>query len=115
MKKCIVGVCAFCLIAAISVGIAFAMDIDIQVSPNVIVLRSQTHALTIHTTIEMSAVGAGTVLLNETITPTSTYADDRGFLVTKFDIDDVKSLVSTPAETLTLILTKQNIWIWHEC
>jgi type IV secretory pathway protease TraF len=102
MRKCIVGVCAICLIAAVSVGIAFAMDIGIQVSPNVIVLRSQTHALTIHTTIKMSAVASGTVVLNDAIAPTSTYADDRGYLVAKFDMDDVKGIVSAPTEILTL-------------
>ena len=102
MKRCIVGVCTFCLVAGLMAGVAFSLTIGVKVSPNVIVLRSQTHALTVHTTIQLSQVASGTVQLNGTLAPTATFADDRGNLVAKFSMDAVKDLVCPPSATLTL-------------
>ena len=99
-KTALVG--AFCIVAVLSAGIAFALDIGIQVSPNVIVLRSKTPALTVHTTIQAGTVATGTVTLNGTIAPTSTFADDNGDLVARFNSDQVKGIASPPSVTLTL-------------
>lgn len=65
--------------------------IFIQVSPNVLNLQNNGQVVTVHTNIAYSAVVASSVSLND-VTISSYKADNRGFFVAKFLIDDIKGL-----------------------
>tara|TARA_B100000315_G_C14220528_1_gene426248 strand:- start:33 stop:407 length:375 start_codon:yes stop_codon:yes gene_type:complete len=104
MRKRFFALCALCLAVGLSAGIAFSeMTIWIKVSPNVIVMRSKTHALTVHTNISFALVDPETVTLNRTIRPYATLSDDWGNLVAKFEMGRVKAKVSPPRAELALV------------
>ena len=65
--------------------------INIQVSPNVLNLQNNGQVVTIHTNIGYSDVVASSVSLNG-VTISSFKADNRGFFVAKFLMDDIKDL-----------------------
>ena len=76
---------------------AYAADdetetIDIKVSPSVIVLDSEGTWVTVHADIRYWAVDTLSLFLNG-ISVTFTKADDRGDLVAKFCLDDVKGIL----------------------
>lgn len=68
-----------------------ALDIAIDVSPNVINIQSQSTVVTVHTDIAFSLVAGATVTLNEVEIAWWKY-DDRGNFVAKFDSDEIKAL-----------------------
>ena len=104
MRKRVFTFCALCLAVGLSAGIAYSeMTIWIKVSPNVIVMRSNTHALTVHTNISFALVDPETVTLNRTIRPYATLSDDWGNLVAKFEMRGVKARVTPPRAELALI------------
>ena len=79
--------------------------IEIQVSPNILNLQSSGVVVTIHTDISYWNVYASSVILNG-ITIQSWKADNRGFFVAKFNMDEVKALtdlVIGDYNTLTLM------------
>ncbi len=65
--------------------------IFIQVSPNVLNLQNNGQVVTVHTNIAYSAVVASSVSLND-VAISSYKADNKGFFVAKFLIDDIKGL-----------------------
>lgn len=72
--------------------IGFAQEtIEIQVSPNVLNLQNNGEVVTIHTDIPYSQVSASTVRLNG-LEIESWKADNQGFFVAKFNMDEVKEL-----------------------
>ena len=71
--------------------------IEIQVAPNVLNLQNNGVVVTIHTDISFWIVNTSTVYLNGILIQ-SWKADNRGFFVAKFNLDDVKALFSPPAE-----------------
>lgn len=98
--------CAAILTLTLWVGLAGVPTNDyeivpIVVSPNVINLRSQAVWVTVHAEIDYSAVVGATVTLDG-IPVVSTFADDRGDLVAKFNSADIKGIVQPGMVTLTL-------------
>ena len=80
------------------------ITIDIQVSPNILNLQSNGVVVTIHTDIPFSQVDAQTVSLAG-VDIDSWKANNNGFFVAKFNMDEVKdieSLVIGEYNTLTL-------------
>lgn len=78
--------------------------VEIQVSPNVLNLQNNGIVVTIHTDIPFSQVSASTVSLNG-LEIDSWKADNQGFFVAKFNMDEVKELESLEIgdyNTLTL-------------
>lgn len=65
--------------------------IEIQVSPNILNIQSNGVVVTIHTDIAYSAVNASTVTMNG-VEIQSWKADNGGFFVAKFNMDDIKDL-----------------------
>lgn len=90
------------LVQAPALGLAFEITID--VSPNVLNLQSQGEVVTVHTDIAYGAVDVSSVFLNGVLIH-SWKADDRGFFVAKFVMNEIKDLpLEVDAEnTLTLI------------
>jgi hypothetical protein len=84
---------------------AIADTVEIQVSPNTINLTSNGGRVSIHAVISYSAVtqvelavdGAG-------VTDFTTFADDRGELVVRIDIDLIKSMLSEGTATFDLVM-----------
>jgi hypothetical protein len=82
-----------------------AFDIEIDVSPNVINIQSQSTVVTVHTDIAYSIVAGTSVRLNG-VEIAWWKSDDRGNFVAKFDSDDIKTLDGLKIgeyNTLTLI------------
>ena len=90
------------LLIAILVGMAHSeVSIGIKVSPHVIAMRSNAEWVTVHTTLRYSLAETSTITLNE-IPVVLAFADDRGYLVAKFRMEDVKAIVAPPSATLVL-------------
>ena len=89
------------LIGGITSAAAQTMTIEIQISPATIVISSFAECLTIHTDIALSKVDRSSVALDGMV-PYAVFADARGQLVAKFDIDQVKARVAPPSATMTL-------------
>jgi hypothetical protein len=95
------------LMGAAAVLAGGTIPISIKVSPHVIVMRSPTAQLTVHTNIPYGTVDRNSVELGiepngGSLNPLRTFADDRGNLVAKFDLDVVKTMVSADYATFTL-------------
>ena len=65
--------------------------IDIQVAPNVLNLQNQGQVVTIHTDRAYSTVDASTVFLNG-VEIESWKADNQGYFVAKFNMDEIQYL-----------------------
>ncbi|MFC1977621.1 hypothetical protein ACFLWS_05085 [Chloroflexota bacterium] len=88
-------------------GTVFAADgtIDVEVSPHVLNIESNGGSISIHTDIGYVAPEDTTVKVNgEEIERISTILDNRGNLVVKCDIDEVKGIV-IPDELAVFVLT----------
>jgi hypothetical protein len=68
-----------------------ALEITIDVSPNVLNIQSVGLCVTVHTDIGYSKVDPTTVYLNGVLID-GYFADDRGFFVAKFDMNEIKNL-----------------------
>jgi hypothetical protein len=68
-----------------------ALEITIDVSPNVLNIQSVGTVVTVHTDIGYSQVDKTAVYLNDVLF-IGYFADDRGFFVAKFDMNEIKSL-----------------------
>lgn len=68
-----------------------ALEITIDVSPNVLNIQSIGLCVTVHTNIAFGDVDASTVYLNDVLL-SSCFADNRGNFVAKFDMNEIKSL-----------------------
>ncbi len=68
-----------------------ALEITIDVAPNVLNLQSSGAVVTVHTNINYGDVDASTVSLNN-VTISGWKADDCGNFVAKFLADDIKGL-----------------------
>jgi len=69
----------------------YGFDIEIDVSPNVLNIQSQSTIVTVHTDISYSLVTGASVFLNG-VAIDWWKSDDRGNFVAKFNSDEVKSL-----------------------
>lgn len=89
-------------------------EIEIDVAPAVLNLQNQAQVVTVHTSIAYGLVVASTVYLND-IAIDSWKADDRGFFVAKFLMNDVKNLPFNIGADNRLMLvgktiTGENFW-----
>ena len=86
----------------------YAFDIGIEVAPNTLNIQSQSQVVTVHTTIKYFSVDHDDVYLNG-ILINSWKADNLGYFVAKFVMDEVKALadsgdLTVPGENeLTLV------------
>ena len=81
--------------------------IEITVSPNVLNLESSGGVFTIHTDIRYNAGQDVKVYLNndmDSVSVLSTFADNRGDLVVRCDILDVKETVTESLATIKLLV-----------
>ena len=110
-----------CFLSLVSVLVLFAsngwaFEIEIDVSPNVLNIASKGKVVTVHTDIGYSDVEVSSIYMNG-IYIQSYKADDRGFFVAKFSMDEIKKLPLDIDEynTLTLVgLTKDGESFWGE-
>jgi hypothetical protein len=77
------------------------LEIEIKVTPRVLVMDSEGTLVTVHTNIALSAVDTASLTLNG-IPIAWTKADARGQLVAKFNQTDVKDIVVPPSVLLEL-------------
>ena len=75
--------------------------ICITISPNTLVLDEVTGCVTLHSNIPIGFVDRASLSLDG-IAPYLTKSDNRGELVAKFDVDEVKAIVTPGQATLTL-------------
>ena len=95
------GLVAIALASVSMVDGSDVMTIEVTVSPSTLTLTSQGQWVTVHTDIAYGAVEKTTLELNG-IAVAWTKADDRGYLVGKFNLDDVKDIVAPPSVELTM-------------
>ena len=69
----------------------YGFDIEIDVSPNVLNIQSESTIVTVHTDIAYSLVVGASVFLND-VAIDWWKSDDRGNFVAKFDSDEIKTL-----------------------
>lgn len=69
----------------------YGFEIGIEVAPNTLNIQSQSQVVTVHTTIKYVSVDHDNVYLNG-IEINSWKADNRGYFVAKFVMDEVKAL-----------------------
>jgi len=82
-----------------------AYDIEIDVSPNVLNIQSESTVVTVHTDIAYSLVVGATVFLND-VAINWWKSDDRGNFVAKFLSDEIKTLDGLiTGDYNTLVLT----------
>jgi hypothetical protein len=102
MRNGAVAACLVVLIVGVGAQALADATVPSQVSPNTIVLKSKsTVGVTVHADIALRLVSPESVRLNG-LEPYAVFADSRGQLVAKFDIDAVEHIVSKPSTTLTL-------------
>jgi len=82
-------VLAMALIAMPAVG--SACDNEIQISPSTLNLRSEGTVVTVHTDVPYSDVDVYSVLLGG-VAISAWKADDRGYFVAKFLMEEIKSI-----------------------
>jgi hypothetical protein len=69
----------------------YGFDIEIDVSPNVLNIQSESTVVTVHTDIAYSLVVGASVFLNG-VAIDWWKSDDRGNFVAKFESDEIKTL-----------------------
>jgi len=117
MRKILAVICSFIIVFAFCSALAFhaqaeqvedLITVNMKVSPDNLVIHSIGAGdwLTVHVDISYSLVALDQplyLLVNEQIIyPVYTKADLRGDLVAKFDLSDIKEIVTPPTETLEL-------------
>ena len=97
----VVAISAFALCDAMAQA-----DVMIKVSPNNLAISSMGTKVTIHSNIPAGSVNVSTLALSindgAALYPTATFADDRGNLVAKFNMNDVKAMVSVGRAAFTM-------------
>ncbi len=120
MKLCRMGI-VMCCVLAVTLGLfvfpstTLALEIDIDVAPNVLNIQSQGEVVSVHTNILIGQVVGGSVMLND-IEIEWWKSDNRGNFVAKFLMSEVKALynggdldpVELPGE-ITLVLVGDTI------
>ena len=72
-------------------AIGSACDNEIRIAPNTLNLRSDGTVVTVHTDVPYSDVDVYSVYLGD-VAISAWKADDRGFFVAKFLMDDIKAI-----------------------
>ena len=81
----------FLFIVTLTTTQCHAFDIEIDVSPNVLNIQSNSSIVTVHTDIAYSIVVGASVFLNG-VAIDWWKSDDRGNFVAKFESDEIKRL-----------------------
>jgi hypothetical protein len=107
MRKTTKLIAVFIAMSICTLSSAMAQEeATITVSPNNLAISSTGTKVTIHTNIPAGSVNVSTLELsvdgNGSLAPIATFADDRGNLVAKFDMWEVKSYVSVPRAEFTM-------------
>ena len=96
-------------------AVSSAGEITIEIAPSTLNIQSNGKVVTVHTDIAYGDVKVATVYLDE-FPIESSKADDRGYFVAKFLIDDIKGidgLVIGDVNTLLFVaLTIYNEEVW---
>ena len=100
MKMLVLGL-IFCLPLCLVGEAQDLWEIEIQVSPQTIVLGSETVWVTVHTNMPYSRADRASLTLNG-IDIAWTKSDLQGYLVAKFNQADVKEIVVPPSIELVL-------------
>lgn len=81
-----------------------ALPVEIICSPSTLVLSAADagDSFTVHTRVAYGAVDLTKPIEMSGLAPTSVFADNRGYLVAKFSMAQVKQMVAPPSATLTL-------------
>jgi len=90
------------LTAALATVVSAQESLDIVVSPKVLSLNSKGGSISVHTNLNYGLAEEVVLSVDGESLETGTFADDRGDLVVKADIDDVKSIVSVGEATFVL-------------
>ena len=110
-KLCVGTLLLVTLVAVILTSGVFAQDntIEVVVSPNVLNLKSNGGSVSLHTDIRYALVlDAELYVEGQLVEPISTFADDRGDLVVKCNLDKVKDMVAVGEATFVLEVTTQD-------
>jgi hypothetical protein len=108
MRKAATLIAVVVAISVFTLCNAMAQDeVTITVSPNTLAISSMGNQVTIHTNIPAGSVNVSTLELyvdgsEPPLLAIATFADDRGNLVAKFDMGEVKSIVSVPSAEFTM-------------
>jgi len=96
-------VCIFILafLFTLGSGPCYGFEITIDIAPNVLNLGSQGEVVTVHTNIAYGEVDVSGLYLNDVLI-SGWKADDRGYFVAKFLMDDIKDQVDVGYCTFTL-------------
>ena len=91
------------------VAVAQVNTIEMAVSPSTLNLKSNGGSVSIHAVIAYNAVTEVELTVDgQSVINFGTFADDRGELVVKCDIDMIKSMVSVGTATFDLTAHTQN-------
>ena len=109
MKKVTLALCVVALVGGLMAAAVLGANRDLQeaeetaiaVSPAAISMGSQGTVVSVHTNIPYGAVDKASLTLND-VEIAWTKSDTLGYLVAKFNLDDVKAIVSAPSSELTL-------------
>jgi hypothetical protein len=110
-KLCVGTLSLVALLAVILTSGVFAQDntIEVVVSPNVLNLNSNGGSVSLHTDIGYALViDAELYVEGQRVEQISTFADSRGDLVVKCNLDTVKSMVAVGEATFVLEVDTQN-------
>ena len=105
MKQISIFVGIFCVLAILSSSV-FALEI--QVSPQTLVLSSSGGKLSVHTDVPFSMAGSVSLTINGTAVDAYTFADDCGDLVAQCSKTAVKAVIGDfdgKTTTATVALT----------
>ena len=107
MRKAATLIAVVVAISVFALCDAMAQDeVMIKVSPNNLAISSMGTKVTIHSNIPAGSVNVSTLELRidggEPLYPIATFADDRGNLVAKFNMNDAKGMVSVGQATFTM-------------
>ena len=110
-KLCVGTLSLVALLAVILTSGVLAQDntIEVVVSPNVLNLKSNGGSVSLHTDIRYALVSDAELYVEgQLVEPISTFADDRGDLVVKCNLDKVKDMVAVGEATFVLNATTQD-------
>ena len=96
MRKHVVSVVAVLAMIILATAAARAGEVAIAVSPSTINVQWPGQCVTVHAVIPYSWVDTKSVtltILDTSISPTATFPDNRGELVAKFSVADVKAIL----------------------
>ena len=97
MRKIVASIAAVLATVVLAAAVqGQELTVPIVISPSTINLQWKGQCVTVHADIPYSEVVSNSVTLstlNDSISATATFPDDRGDLVAKFSVEDVRRIV----------------------